>query len=112
MKTEMKFLRAPVAALLFVAALGASVPATALANDKVATARVQVSDLDLSTARGQRGLERRTANAIEQVCPLRGSAMGPRSTTNAAHRECAQSVRLSVKEQVGDHGARAVAGRK
>jgi UrcA family protein len=112
MKSEMKFLRAPVAALLFVAALGVSVPATSVANDKLATVRVQVSDLNLSTADGQRNLERRTANAIEQVCPLRGSATGSRSTTQAAHRECAQSVRLSVKEQLGDHGARAVAGRQ
>lgn len=111
MKIEAKkLLRVPATALLLGAALGMSVPAISLAGPP-ATASVQVSDLNLSTVSGQRKLERRTARAIEEVCPVSGSATSARATSSAAHRECAQSVRSSVKEQLDDRGARAVAGR-
>lgn len=104
-----KFMRVPVAALLVSGALGVSLPA--VANDEQPTASFQISDLNLSTARGQHKLERRTAAAIEQVCPARGSAASPRARAGADHRECAQSVRQSVKLQLGESGSRPVVGR-
>lgn len=110
MKIEAKkFMRIPVAALLIGGALGVSLPA--VANEELSTAKVQISDLNLATASGKHKLERRTAEAIEQVCPERGSAAGTRAVTSAAHRECAQSVRQSVKQHVDERGGRPVAGR-
>ncbi len=111
MKTSMKnFWRAPVAALLVTAALGLSVPAASFAADRdVLTARVKVSDLNLSTAKGQRQLERRTSSAVEKVCPARGSAAGPRASSRTAYRACEQEVRNSVKQQVGDLRSRPMA---
>lgn len=103
-----KYLRVPVAAALLAAA-GFAVPTITLAGPPVA--RVQVSDLNLATKGGQRSLERRTASAIDRVCPERGSAAGPRSRGSAAHHECAQSVRSSVQQQLRDRGAHPVAGR-
>lgn len=110
MKFEAKILRVPAAALLLAAALGVTIPAVSLANEE-AKASVQVSDLNLASKGDQRRLERRTAAAIEQVCPLRGSVSGPRAITNAARRECVQTVRASVKQQLDERGARAVAVR-
>jgi UrcA family protein len=108
---EMKnILRAPAAVLVFGAAIGLSVPAISLAGGKPATAVVQVNDLNLATASGMRALENRTAAAIEKVCPLRGSIAGPRSNSYTAHRECAQSVRFSVQQQIRERGGRPVAG--
>jgi UrcA family protein len=111
MKTSLKHLfRAPAAALLVTAALGLSVPAASFAADRdVLTARVKVSDLNLSTASGQRQLARRTSSAIEQVCPARGSAAGPRSSSRNAYRACEQEVRNSVKTQVEALRARPMA---
>lgn len=111
MKTECRRMDAPRAAFLLAAVLGLCVPAAAMAEEDEARASVQVSDLNLSTPGGQRALERRVASAIEAVCPSEGSASGPRSTVRAQHRECAQSVRASVKQQLDERGSRAVAGR-
>jgi UrcA family protein len=105
-----KIVTAPTAALLLAGALGICAPAISVAGAKPATAVVQASDLNLATARGQRTLERRTASAINKVCPLRGSVAGPRSNSLTAYRECAQSVRNSVKQQLAERGGRSVAG--
>ena len=74
-----KILRAPAAALLLAGAFGLCAPAISIAGAKPATAVVQASDLNLSTARGKRTLERRTASAINKVCPLRGSVVNGRT---------------------------------
>lgn len=105
-----KSLRASAAVLVLGTAIGLSVPAISLAGGKPATAVVQVNDLNLATASGMRALENRTAAAIEKVCPLRGSIAGPRSNSYTAHRECAQSVRFSVQQQIRERGGRPVAG--
>jgi len=112
MKTESRRMDAPRAAFLLAAVLGLCVPAAAMAEEETeASASVQVSDLNLSTKGGQRKLERRVASAINSVCPDEGSAAGPRSAVRAKHRECAQAVRASVKQQLDERGSRAVAGR-
>lgn len=41
--------------------------------ESLPTARVLVSDLDLSTPQGQQRLERRIAAAVDQVCPAPAS---------------------------------------
>lgn len=96
--------------LVLCAALGLSAPAISIAGGKPATAVVQIHDLNLATANGQRTLERRTASAIDKVCPFRGSIAGPRSSSRTAHRECAQAVRMSVQQQLRERGGRPVAG--
>lgn len=105
--------RAIRATLLLGAALGLGLPAISLADatDSATTTTVKVADLNLSTTNGQRKLEKRTASAIEAVCPSRGSAASSRSASNAEYRECAQSVRADVKQQLDERGSRAMAGR-
>lgn len=104
--------RAFQATLLLGAALGLGLPAISLADAQdAATTTVKVADLNLSTASGQRKLEKRTASAIEQVCPAQGSAASSRSTSSAEHRACAQTVRAEVKQQLDERGSRAMAGR-
>ena len=111
MKFETKrILRVPATALLLVGAIGLCTPAIGVAGAKPETAVVQASDLNLATARGKRTLERRTASAINKVCPLRGSVVNGRTDSRSAYRECAQSVRNSVKQQLVDRGGRPVAG--
>ncbi len=105
-----KLIRIPVAAALLGAALGMTAPAVSLAGAKPAMAVVQISDLNLATKSGRNKLDRRTASAIAKVCPLRDSAVLPRTRAIAAHNACAQSVRNSVKQQVAERGNRAVAG--
>jgi UrcA family protein len=102
-------LAAPRAVMLLGAALGLCAPAMTMAKDTATTA-VQVSDLNLSTAGGKRELDRRVSQAINEVCPAEGSAQAPRSAARARHRECAQAVRVSVKQQLDERGGRAVAG--
>jgi len=102
--------RAPAAALVIAATFGVCAPAISAADEKAVTAVVQASDLNLATANGQRTLERRTASAIDKVCPLRGSLAVGRADSTAAYRQCASSVRASVKQQLTDRGGRPVAG--
>jgi UrcA family protein len=45
-------------------------PALAAAPDQVTTVRVQTADLDLSTAAGQRTLNRRLASAMVRLCGM------------------------------------------
>lgn len=105
---KLKLSRAVSAALLLSAAMGLS--ASVVASESVATAVVKLDDLNLATSNGQRALARRTASAIEAVCPLRGSiASGPRADVRAARRECAKMVRVSMQQQLGDQGVRALA---
>ncbi len=108
MKQVKKLWRAPAAALLLTAALGMSMPVVSQAQEH-RTARVKVSDLNLNSETGQRKLERRTSAAVDQVCPVRGSAAGPRASSRTAYRECEQAVRNSVKKQVNDLRARPMA---
>lgn len=88
------------AAVLLAAAFGMTVPVMGFADDQ-ATAKVQVSDLNLAKAKDQRKLDRRTAAAIDQVCPDRGSAVsGSPAAARAAYRKCAQTARADVQRQV------------
>lgn len=88
------------AAVLLAAAFGTMVPVASFA-DEPATSKVQVSDLNLAKAKDQRKLERRTAAAIDEVCPERGSAIGGSpAASRAAYRKCAQTARADVQRQV------------
>jgi UrcA family protein len=88
------------AAVLLAAAFATMMPMTGFAND-TATSKVQVSDLNLAKAKDQRKLERRTAAAIDQVCPERGSAVGGTpAASRAAYRKCAQTARADVQRQL------------
>ncbi|HVF36607.1 MAG TPA: UrcA family protein, partial [Sphingomicrobium sp.] len=58
---------------IFLAALLAFTATPALAEPVVATAKVQVADLDLSSLAGQRALDRRLEQAVKEVC---GTASG------------------------------------
>lgn len=90
------------AAVLLAAAL--CVPAASFATEDSATAKVQVSDLNLSKAKDQRKLERRTAAAIDQVCLERGSAInGTPAASRSAYRKCAETARADVQRQLITH---------
>lgn len=103
MTIQKKILGRASAALLLAAAFGMA--SASVADEPTAKAAVQVSDLNLHKAKDQRKLERRTAAAINQVCPDRGSAIGPPAASSAAYRECAQTVRADVKRQVNQQVA-------
>jgi UrcA family protein len=90
------------AAVLLAAAFGTMMPMASFANEPATqTQKVQVSDLNLSKAKDQRKLERRTTAAIDQVCPERGSAVGGTpAASRAAYRKCAQTARADVQRQL------------
>ena len=55
----------------FIAILLAAIATPALAEALViATSTVQTADLDLSSAQGQRALDRRLAEAVKEVCGI------------------------------------------
>ena len=105
MNTASKIHRTP--ALLLVAS-AVAMPAmadTAPAQDRV-TATVQVSDLDLTRAEGQRKLERRTHDAIQTVCAKNNFLSGSRAITGAERRACEQTARADIHKQLGGNAAR------
>ena len=55
---------------IFLATLLAFTATPALAEPVTATSSVQTADLDLSTAEGQRALDRRLAAAVREVCGI------------------------------------------
>lgn len=60
---------------IFLATLLAFTATPALAEPPaIATAKVQVADLDLSTASGQRALDRRLTQAVIEVCGIASDA--------------------------------------
>ncbi len=97
----------PVAALLASAAittlLGLAIPAT-LPAAELRQERVQVSDLDLATAKGQRQLQRRVTAAIERVCAPAGTVIESNVRARLALSECRREARLAVQEQLSVSG--------
>jgi len=63
-------------------------------GEKLPTARVLVSDLDLSTPHGQQRLERRIAAAIDQVCPA-PTSLSQRSRAGLRDLDACRSVAAS-----------------
>jgi UrcA family protein len=108
MATKTSFTR--VAALLLGATLGTSVPAVCVAGNEPVTATVQIADLNLATTHGKKTLARRTASAVDKVCPVRGSIAGPRGGYATARRECAQTVHSSVEKQLVERRGHSVVG--
>lgn len=53
---------------IFLATLLAFTATPALAEPVVATSTVQTADLDLSSSKGQRALDRRLQSAVKEVC--------------------------------------------
>ncbi len=64
-------------------------------GEQLPTARVLVSDLDLSTPHGQQRLERRISAALEQVCP---------APTSLSQRSRAGSRELAACRSAATHG--------
>ena len=60
---------------------------------------VTYADLDLTNAEGQKTLERRIANAIENVCKTDQIRTGTRIKSSAS-RECAKIAKAQAKQQV------------
>jgi UrcA family protein len=81
----------------------ALVPATALAKpDEV---EVRYKDLDLGTEAGKATLDRRIASAAHQACQA-ATTTGSRIAAARIERECKQSVRRQVEEQIGKERGR------
>jgi len=96
---------------LALAALAATLLATSLALLPVAAQageapvqRVKVRDLDLSTKRGQRMLERRVLAAIEAACTPDGAAVTPFPRHSQAASDCRTDALDQVQRQLGTHG--------
>ena len=104
-----RYVGARSAALLLVSAIAMAMPVARVAGNELRTTIVRASDLKLDTAKGQRILQRRTARAIDRVCPMPGSALDSRSGSTMSYWECAQSVRNSVQLQLQQRGIRSVA---
>lgn len=100
------------ATLLLASAFAMAMPVAGIAGNELRSTVVRASDLKLDTAEGQRLLQRRTAWAIDRVCPMPGSMLDSRSGSTMSYRECAQSVRNSVQQQLEQRGIRSVANRR
>jgi len=81
---------------LIAAALGLAAGGTAVAAKDVA---VSYADLDLSSPAGQKKLERRIADAIEEVCMTNQTLTGTRVRSNASI-QCAREAKAQAKQQV------------
>jgi UrcA family protein len=105
----LKSVGAGAAALLLAGAIAGFMPVAASAAEQLKTTVVRASDLKLDTAKGQRILQRRTAWAIDRVCPMPGSVLDSRSGSTVSYQECAQSVRNSVQQQLQQRGIQSAA---
>ena len=73
-------------------------------GEELPTARVLVSDLDLSTPHGQQRLERRIAAAIDQVCPAPAS-LSQRSRAGLRELDaCRSAAANGVQQQLARLG--------
>ena len=107
-----KFAGAKSATLLLASAFAIGIPVAGMAGTELRTTVVRASDLKLDTPEGQRILQRRTAWAIDRVCPMPGSMLDSRSGSTMSYQECAQSVRNSVQQQLQQRGIRSIASRR
>lgn len=98
-----KYQRAAILAPLLAAAAGLAAPAL-LHAEEAGQQRVQVSDLNLYSYKGQRSLERRVRTAIDQVCA--SPATGIVSTPGIRKRveDCRQKAWEGVQLQLEAHG--------
>ena len=60
---------------------------------------VTYADLDLTSAEGQKTLERRLSSAIEQVCQTDAIRTGTRIKSSAS-KQCAKQAEAQAKQQV------------
>lgn len=96
---------------LALAALAATLLATGLVLLPVAAQagdqqdqRVRVRDLDLTTKRGQRMLERRVLAAIEAACTPDSAAMTRYPRYSRAAEDCRADALRQVQRQLGTRG--------
>ncbi|PAX06567.1 UrcA family protein [Sphingomonas lenta] len=82
--------------IVLVALALAPTPALAQQHTTPPTARVAVSDLDLTTADGVRTFDRRLRSAVNAVCP---DGYVPDLQQRKRHRMCVQAARRSIAEQ-------------
>ena len=61
--------------------------------------KIPYSDLDLQTAKGQKALDRRIAQAAREYCETQTTITGSRIVSQAA-RDCYQNTLAAAREQV------------
>jgi UrcA family protein len=83
--------------LLAIAAATLVAPSPSLAQSDAPSVRVAYRDLDLSTASGRDGFERRLAAAVRRVCPV---ADGRDLAGLEVTRKCIAETQASVKPAV------------
>jgi len=82
------------------AAISPAMASPALASDtEPMTVSVRVADLDLTSAAGQRALDRRMERAVRSVCAAASASTGSRIVAQDA-QACIAKTRASVRDQV------------
>jgi UrcA family protein len=99
---HMTHLRRPLAAGLIAALLLGVTPALQAAG--LPTVRVPVGDLALHSEGGQRELQRRLGNAVNQVCQPVGSALIPGPRARRLAQQCRERAWADIQVQLDRHG--------
>jgi UrcA family protein len=76
----------------------------ALPAAELPSVRVRISDLDLTTPRGQRSLQRRVNAAIADVCVPQSSVLLRNARSRRDIRECTDHARRNVQQQLEQRG--------
>jgi UrcA family protein len=84
--------------------LGLAALPTMLPAAEIPVQRVQVADLNLDSAEGQRALERRIRLAIDQVCRPATSELQRHPVARRKADECRQHAWNDVQRQLAAHG--------
>ena len=95
--------RVAVAGLLIATMFGFSAP-TLLSASEFPKERVQVSDLDLATPKGQHELERRLEVAIGHLCAAPDSHLPPLPIVQERIDACRATARADAQRQLQAHG--------
>jgi UrcA family protein len=95
--------RVAVAGLLIATMLGFSAP-TLLSASEFPKERVQVSDLDLATPKGQQEFERRLEVAIGHLCAAPASRLPPLPIAQHSIDACRATARADAQRQLQAHG--------
>jgi UrcA family protein len=101
-KQAIKHPRSSILAALLLAAV--ALGAAPQSGAQVPQQRVKISDLDLTTAKGQRTFERRVQAALKRVCPAPASLVTSTARSRQLVKECRASARAGVLAQLQSHG--------
>ena len=96
--------------LAVLASMGAAVPATAQDFEQV-SATVKTSDLDLSSADGQRALQKRIAKKADRLCRSGANVTFVTGSEDLCRAQVMASAEGQVKQQVALAEARSKARR-